>query len=354
MKGTFYAQNDLNFEFRFDTSLVTDLSYMFQRCSSFNNGGQPLILDLPEALNLISMFSRNSSFNQSVTLNAPNAVILDTMFYQNYSFNQEIVLTLPKAESLYGMFVFCYEFNNGDQADSSTKPLILDLPEALDLSYMFAYNFNFNQEIKITAPKVTQTLMMFGYCESFNNGAQPLFLDLPAAQNLSSMFLSNSDFNQEVTLLAPKAESLYRMFTRCESFNNGDQAGSSTKPLILNLPEAIEFNQMFSYNFSFNQEIKITAPKVNNISYLLYNCTLFNNGGQQLMLDLPEAIDLTGMFENDAAFNQTLILTAPKAQNLSSMFNNCTDFNNGGQYFTNNNGKFLGYSYRNFNGKNVY
>ena len=382
MALVFYFQNELNFEFLFDTLLVTDVSFMFNSCTKFNNGDlpgsstKPLTLVLPEAVDLGAMFQLNTTFNQTVTLtapkatdvnhifhkctvfnngdspgsftkplflNLPEATNLRTMFQLNTAFNQTVTLTAPKATDVSFMFNRCTSFNNGDSPGSSTKPLTLDLPEAVVLEAMFQLNTAFNQTVTLTSPKAENLRGMFWGCEVFNNGdlpgsfTKPLTLNLPEAVVLKALFELNTVFNQTVGLTAPKATDVSFMFWGCEVFNNGDSPGSSTKPLTLDLPEAVNLLAMFAKNTAFNQTVTLTAPKAENLRDMFWGSTSFNNGGQSLTLDLPEATDLSYMFSSQSGnnvFNQTVSLIAPKAQTLISMFWTCTVFNNGGQPLT--------------------
>jgi hypothetical protein len=217
MRSVFYTQNDLDFTFNFDTSLATNVDIMFKNCTSFNNGGQELTLNLPEAVELSEMFYQCTAFNQTITLTVPKATNMSFMFSSCTAFNQTVTLTAPKAENLLGIFSRCTSFNNGGQ------PLTLNLPEAVNLSGMFENTTVFNQTVTLTAPKAENLRFLFNKCTNFNNGGQELILDLPEATDLGVMFQQATAFNQKVVLTAPKATDFRFMFWRSTAFNNNGE-----------------------------------------------------------------------------------------------------------------------------------
>ena len=66
----------------FDTSSVTDITYMFSEASAFN---QDLSFDTSSVTNMSDMFNGASSFNQPVSFDTSSVTDMSDLFYEAYA-----------------------------------------------------------------------------------------------------------------------------------------------------------------------------------------------------------------------------------------------------------------------------
>jgi surface protein len=147
------------------TTLVTDMSFMFNSFSTFNeNIGS---WDVSNVINMRHMFFANDTFNQAIGYwNTSSVRNMSNMFGGTSSFNQPL--------------------NSWDV--SSVE----------DMSYMFSYSLSFNQPIGswITS-SVKNMSLMFMRSEKFN---QPLSSwDTSSVTNMDRMFYDARVFNQDIS-----------------------------------------------------------------------------------------------------------------------------------------------------------
>ena len=136
------------------TSLVTDMSSMFENATAFN---QPIgSWDVSNVINMGNMFSQSSSYNQPIkTWNVSKVNDMRNMFSQDTLFNQDISSwNVGKVTDMSGMFF---------QAKSFDQPVgNWDVSKVTDMSYMFYQATSFNQLIgDWNVGKVTNMTSMF-------------------------------------------------------------------------------------------------------------------------------------------------------------------------------------------------
>jgi len=195
-----------------DTSTVTNMSYLFYNTSAFNNGGQPLswntsmVSDMSwmfnittvfnqdisawntsNVTNFLGMFSRAQAFNQDIGgWNTAKATNMSSMFNGAWVFNQNIsAWDTSKVTGMVSMFLGTGAFNNGGQ------PLTWNTSAVTNMLFMFWGAGGFNQDISAwNVEKATDFSSMFFNNTAFNNGGQPLSWNTIAATDLSNMFMN--------------------------------------------------------------------------------------------------------------------------------------------------------------------
>merc|ERR1712185_197943 len=67
-------------ELHMDTWRVTDMRYMFAWASTFNNGGQPLVLNTSLVLSMAWMFRGAESFDQTLSFDVARVTDMTSIF----------------------------------------------------------------------------------------------------------------------------------------------------------------------------------------------------------------------------------------------------------------------------------
>lgn len=158
MSSTFAAAAIFNQDIgAWDVSKVTDMSYMFDTASAFNNGGSASIRswDVRNLRNAYGMFTR-TAFNQPIgDWNTSTVTDMSYMFYGASSFNQPL---------------------NGWNTSAVTE-----------MNYMFTYASSFNQPIgSWNVSKVSRMPFMFAYASSFNGSLASWNPAIPGAGSASA------------------------------------------------------------------------------------------------------------------------------------------------------------------------
>ena len=110
LKGMFQAVQNPNTNFNsWDTTTITDMSYMFSSATNFNS---PLSFDTSSVTNMSYMFASATSFNQPLNwMNTSNVTTFEGMF-QYTPFNQDISLwNTMSAINMKYMFMYASAFN---------------------------------------------------------------------------------------------------------------------------------------------------------------------------------------------------------------------------------------------------
>ncbi len=218
---------------------VTDMSFMFYGCSSFN---QPLKgWNVRGVTYMNFLFSGCSSFNQPLEgWDVSQAKRIDGMFSGCNSFNQPLAeWNVSQVKRMDAMFSSCTSFN---------QPLEgWDVSQVTDMHNMFSGCTSFNQPLEgWNVSQVTDMIAMFLGCTSFN---QPLEgWDVSQVTNMAGMFRACSSFNQPLkTWNVSQVINMWGMFFACTSFN---------QPLEgWDVSGVMNMNDIFSGCRSFNQPL---------------------------------------------------------------------------------------------------
>jgi len=341
------------------TSLVTDMSDMFNRIQKFNHPiGE---WDVSNVINMNSMFYAAFAFNQPIgnwdvgkvmdmsnmfyfsgfnqpigNWNVSNVKNMSNMFRAITGFNQPIGnWDVSNVTNLSGMFSEAYTFN---------QPIgNWDVSNVTDMSGMFYAVANFNQPIgKWNVSKVITMFGMFSRAASFN---QPIGdWDVKNVNTMTAMFSYASSFNQPIgNWDVSNVTSMEHMFIT-NSFNQpiGNWnvrnvtnmrgmflgAGSFNQSIgNWNVSNVTNMSDMFAAAKNFNQPIaNWNVGNVKDMSYMFFHATNFNQPIGNW--DVISVTNMNQMFEEANKFNQIIgAWDVSEVTNMSSMFLRAFKFN---------------------------
>jgi surface protein len=159
----------------FDTSAVTDMSYMFNGASTFNQQ-LSTSFDTSAVTDMSYMFNGASTFNQQLSTSFDTSAVTDMsyMFNGASTFNQQLsTFDTSAVTDMSSMFNGASVFNNGDTTDIRSKSLSFVTTLVTDMSYMFtnaiAFNQTFANDYNTTQTNINMNYMFNG-ASAFNNG----------------------------------------------------------------------------------------------------------------------------------------------------------------------------------------
>ncbi|WP_425437733.1 BspA family leucine-rich repeat surface protein [Mesoplasma corruscae] len=223
--SSFFANSSLNSIkgiSNWDTSNVTNMSFMFRNAINFNQDLNNW--NTSKVTNMYRMFQNASSFNEDISnWDTSNVTNMEGMFNYASSFNQDI--------------------NNWDTSKVS------------NMSFMFRNAINFNQDLNNwDTSKVTDMSWMFG------------------ASSPSELMSFNGDISNWDT---SNITNMKTMFQLCVNFNQ-DISNWDTSSVT-------NMSYMFSNTFSFNQDISNwKTAKVTDMSYMFCNDYLPSFNGKEM------------------------------------------------------------------------
>ena len=198
-----------------DLSNVTDLSYMFDYASSFNQDISGW--DVSNVTNMDGMFRSASSFNRDINgWDVSNVTNMSSMFSGASSFNQDISgWVVSNVTNMGGMFAGASSFNqdigswdvsnvtnmNGMFTGASSFNRDIsgwDVSNVTDMGYLFWNATSFNQNIgSWDVSNVTNMMYMFDNASSFNQDISGW--DVSNVTNMIYLFHNASSFNQNIS-----------------------------------------------------------------------------------------------------------------------------------------------------------
>jgi surface protein len=279
---------------------------------SFNNGGVPLSWTLPTTgtpnIDFTGMFYSDRVFSQDLSWNTINVTNMSSMFdsaavfnssslsswnvsnvvntsrmFANSSlagaagtvaFNRNLsgwnLTSLTNASYMFaGTNYGATVFNNGGLRLSLT--LKTTGTPNINMSYMFYTATQFNQDISWNTTNVTSMDSMFNTASSYNNGGQPInWTSFSNVNTMFSMFADAGNFNQNISNWNVSSVTNFdSMFYNASKFNNGAAAlTTNTAPLTWSLnttgTKIIDMGQMFNLAKSFSQDI--SSWNIKNVS----------------------------------------------------------------------------------------
>jgi hypothetical protein len=129
-----------------------------------------------------------SKWGGSIThWNTSNVTDMSYMFAGSRTFNQPLAWDTRSVTNMNGMFWASISFNNGG------KPLAFDTRNVTTMSCMFLHASVFNQPLAFDTRNVTTLEHMFGITECFN---QPLAWDTRSVMDMDYMFSDALAFSQ--------------------------------------------------------------------------------------------------------------------------------------------------------------
>ena len=325
-----------------NTSNVTNMSYMFYMNSSFTNalgdfnngetpsngtvaGNSPLYWDTSNVSNITSIFLRCRRFNQNVS--TQYVTLVDGNFSHNF-----VSWNTANVTSLAVVFGYCECFNNGDLPGQSNKPLRWNTSKVTSMNYTFGqYNwFVLNQGIIDANNIILEDKQMF-VVGSYNqhmipelvalgNGTNYVAWDLLNNTSTRTCFQNQFSFNSDLSNWnTSNVTDMSYMFVNANTFNQPIGSWNTSK--------VINMSYMFGYTGSFNQPIGLwNTSKVTNMNGIFRNATKFNQPIGSW--NMSNVTNISGMFSGASTFNQDIGLwNISKVTTMSYMFYNAYAFN---------------------------
>ncbi len=294
-----------------DLSQVTDMSYMFFGCDSFNH---PIDnWDVSNVTNMESLFKGCVSFNQPLNnWDVSNATNMKNMFESAIIFNQPLNnWDVSNVTSMESMFYNAISFNQllNDW----------DISNVTSIAGMFREASDFNQPLNNwDISSIVSMTGIFGGATSFN---QPIDnWDVSNVTNMLAVFEGASSFNQPLNEWdVSNVTSMDGIFKDAVSFN---------KPLNnWVLSSCTNMYWMFNGATSFNQAID--NWDVSNVIYMdamFKDATSFDQALNSW--DVSSVISMSDMFNGASTFNQPLNNWDISGMNyMWNMFYNASNFN---------------------------
>ena len=288
-----------------DTSLVTDMKYMF---SSKSDGTYPLALfngdisgwDTSNVDNMAYMFRNASSFNQDISAWDTSSVTdMKHMFEGASAFNQDIsawntAAVTNMAEMFYGASAFNQDINtSGDSWNTAA---------VTDMNFMFSQATAFDGNIsEWDTSSVTDMSFMFYEASVFNqdisNWNTAEVTDMGAMFERALLFDQNINTNLD-SWNTEKVTKMYQMFWGATTFN-GNISGWNTAVVT-------DMDLMFEDAVAFNQDISNwNTAAVTSMNYMFTGATLFNQDISTSgdIWNTSNVTEMREMFKNATNFN---------------------------------------------------
>ncbi|WP_051398388.1 BspA family leucine-rich repeat surface protein [Runella limosa] len=290
---------------------VTNMSYMFASCSTFNqsvsNFNTAAVTDMSD------MFAFCRAFNQSVSnFNTDKVTSMNSMFHGCNNFNQSVSnFNTDKVTDMSNMFFDCNVFNQSVSNFNTEK--------TANMSYMFYGCKTFNQSVSnFNTAKVTNMNYMFGGCSTFNQSVSNF--NTEKVTDMSEMFSGCRTFNQSVSNFnTEKVTGMSGMFYGCRTFN---QPVSN-----FNTEKVTNMSNMFYGCSIFNQPVSnFNTTAVTDMSWMFFGCSAFNHSMSNF--NTAAVTDMSLMFAGCSIFNQSV--SNFNTENVTYMFNmfaGCSAFN---------------------------
>ena len=319
-----------------DTSNVTDMSFMFKAAEYFN---QPIgRWDTSKVVNMSGMFDEAKNFNQPIgNWKVDSVTDMSFMFRSAEAFNQPLEKwNTANVTTMRCMFCRASSFN---QPVGNWK-----LDNVTDMSFMFYNARYFNCPVgEWNISKVTDLSFMFYHAKYFN---QPIGgWDTSRVTNMGSMFCEASAFNQPIGgWNTSNVTNMSEMFKEAHAFNypldNWDTSQvtdfsfmfSSTRyfnqPLNhWNTSNVTDMSNMFNYAYAFNQPLDHWDTScVTDMSGMFHEAENFNQDIN--CWDVSGVTDFNHMFSGAKSFNSPLDRWDTSAAcNMNYMFYEAYSFN---------------------------
>jgi surface protein len=294
-----------------DFSNVTDMSYMFNGATAFNQDISQW--NVSNVTNMNAMFIGATAFNQDISQwNVSNVINMSAMFTGATAFNQDInnwnVSNVTDMSYMFnGTTAFNQDINNWNVSNVT------------DMSAMFTGATAFNQDISNwNVSNVTNMRSMFTAATAFNQDISNW--NVSSVINMSFMFTSAIAFNQNIgNWNVSNVTNMGSMFIRATAFNQN--IGN------WNVLNVINMGSMFIGATAFNQNIgNWNVSKVIIMSSMFNGATAFDqNIGNW---NVSNVTNMGFMFSGATAFNQNIgNWNVSKVTNMGSMFSGATAFN---------------------------
>ena len=285
-----------------NTSTITDMSWMFTNIDAHMPGSNPFNQDIGNwdvsaVTDMSYMFCVATSFDQDIgNWDMSNVSNMEGMFYRAFNFNQDIgSWDVSSVTTMDGTFRGARFFNQDIGR--------WDVSNVTTMSKMFKIALNFNQDIgDWDVSGVTNMEGMFKSATSFNMNIGDW--DVSNVTNMDRMFSrwdsptgGSSPFNQDIGRWdVSNVTSMESMFRSTSAFNQ--DIGSWDVSSVTTMRHMFEFS-------SFNQDIGAwDVGAVTDLSWMFFNARSFNQDIGEW--DVSSVVDMNNMFFSATSFNQDI------------------------------------------------
>ena len=346
---------------------VSNGRIMFKNCPKLGDQGNMNSWDTSSVTDMESMFERCTGFNQPIgDWDTSSVTTMQLMFYNFYgggTFNQDIGNWDVSSVTSFDRFMAARNpvsgpqaFNNGGSSSISGW----NTSSVTNMSSMFRQCTGFNQPIGTwDTSGVTTMDYMFNTCHAFNQDIGAW--DTSSCTNMHNMFGGCSVFDQDLSSWdVSGVTTMQSMFASCSAFNNGGATGigawdtSSVTNMESMLQRCTGFNQpignwdtssvttmklMFEGYYGgmiFNQDIgawdvsSVTSfERFMSAHNVVYDPQAFNNGGSSSISgwNTSSVTNMSQMFAQCTGFNQPIgTWDTSGVTNMYQMFKNADAF----------------------------
>lgn len=276
-----------------NTSNVTDMSYMFYKCENFN---EELSFDTSNVVNMRYMFSGCINFNKEINFDTSKAILHGLLFgctsyKQKLKFrtkeiifnkyqpkNKEELEKLLGYRSDIGVFkntgfnnLYSSSLNNifgsslfGNSSNVDLAEIDTSLVTDMDSLFYDKNRDDFDRVANWDTYNVTNMRDMFKYCDYFD---VELHFNTKNVVNMSGMFYACKNFNQPVNFNTQNVTDMGCIFQACERFN---------QPINFNTSKVSNMGEMFAQCENFNQPLNFDTRKVTMFGWMFCECKRLN------------------------------------------------------------------------------
>ena len=297
-----------------DLAQVTNLTNMFNKCSSFN--GDITAWDVSTVEIFDQMFRFCSAFDQPIgSWNMRNAKSLYYMFEEAHIFNQPLnSWNTSSVTNMAGTFVYAQLFNQDLNNWNVSNVISMEemfyvanvfngditawnVSKVENMAGMFVEAYAFNQDISgWEVSQVTTMYEMFNNASSFNQDIGAW--DVSKVTDMASMFTRAVDFNQDIgSWEVSQVIDMKSMFRESDSFNQDISSWDVGK--------VQKMGTMFANTKAFNQDIGAwDVSSVTQMNNMFFENPIFNQDISGW--DVSKVTEMNGMFEGASSFDQNL------------------------------------------------
>ena len=294
-----------------DTSLITDMSYLFNNKTIFNDDISNW--DTSKVTDMSYMFEGASAFNSDLSnWNTENVTNISYMFNGASAFNSDLSSwNTSKVTNMNAMFKEASAFNSDLSSWNTSK--------VTNMNAMFKEASAFNSDLSSwNTSNVTNMAWMFIDASAFNNDLSSWNTD--NVKDMSWMFNGASAFNNDLSSWnTENVTNMSYMFNGASAFNS-DLSSWDT--------ENVKFmTGMFKEASAFNRDL--SSWDTSNVKYMssMFNgASAFN--GDLSSWNTSNVTYMASMFNGASAFNGDI--SSWKTENvtyMASMFNGASAFN---------------------------
>ena len=286
---------------------VTDLSLMFNGCSSLNEINRINEWDVSSVTTMGGLF-RNSAFNDDISSwNVSNVTDMQGMFRGSQFNNYINSWDVSNVTNMQGMFSYNSSFNQDINS--------WDVSSVLDMSLMFEGSSLFNQDINSWDVSNVQNMTSM-FTDSIFNGDISSWT-VSNVTSMNGMFTNNSVFNQDISSWdVSSVVEMTSMFEGASLFNQDINSWD--------VSSVLDMQNMFK---SSGITYSLNSWNVSNVQYMVNMFADSNFNGDISSWTVSSVLDMTQMFKG-TPFDQDISgWNVSNVQSMQGMFSYNSSFN---------------------------